>query len=109
MPQTTKDERAAYMRRWRQQPHAKAQNRRVWLRHRYGITPEDEAEMFARQDGKCAICGEAPVEGQRLVIDHCHTEGVVRGMLCDPCNKGLGFFRDDPTRLAAALQYLNAK
>lgn len=66
----------------------------------YGI-PLDEFEQLMRE-GKCAICGSP----ERLRIDHCHVSERVRGVLCDSCNKGLGFFKDDPRRLRAALRYL---
>lgn len=60
--------------------------------------------LLREQGGVCAICGgffERP-----LNIDHCHTTGVVRGLLCSPCNHGLGCFKDDLTRLARAMKYL---
>ena len=66
----------------------------------YGI-PLDEYEQLMHE-GKCAICGNT----ERLRIDHCHVSERVRGVLCDSCNKGLGFFRDDPARLRAAIRYL---
>src|SRR4051812_36980393 len=56
-------------------------------RARYGITLEDKLEMLRNQDGKCIICGE---EMDRMVVDHCHKTGKVRGILCDNCNRGLG-------------------
>jgi len=53
---------------------------------------------------ECVICGSnAP-----LVVDHDHHSGKIRGMLCNHCNRGLGHFRDDPTLLEFAAQYLYA-
>lgn len=49
----------------------------------------------------CDICGDAAE-----YVDHCHVSGQKRGFLCPACNSGLGFFRDDPARLAAAIDYL---
>ena len=66
----------------------------------YGI-PRREYDQLMRER-KCAICGNT----ERLRIDHCHVSLRVRGVLCDSCNKGLGFFKDDPRRLGAALRYL---
>lgn len=70
---------------------------------KYGLTAEQLTAMETEQEGRCLICHEEP---GRLVIDHCHDTGAVRGLLCDLCNKGLGAFRDNPRRLAAALAYL---
>ena len=53
---------------------------------------------------QCVICGD----GGKLVVDHDHVTGKIRGMLCNHCNRGLGHFRDDPTLLEFAAQYLYA-
>ena len=66
----------------------------------HGLTV-DEAREFVR--GKvCALCGTE--EG--LVVDHCHDTGKLREPLCQSCNKGLGFLRDDPALLRAAAEYV---
>lgn len=69
-----------------------------------GITPADFYMMAENQDWACKICGRIP-EG-KLHVDHCHTSGNIRGLLCGGCNVGLGHFNDDPERLAAAIEYL---
>lgn len=53
---------------------------------------------------QCVICGS----GEKLVVDHDHKTGQIRGMLCNHCNKGLGHFKDDPMLLEFAAQYLYA-
>lgn len=86
------------------------------LRVRYGITGGRYKEMFATQDGKCAICVAAiesafdVTETNRNIasVDHDHTTGVVRALLCGPCNRGLGSFRDKPEVCIAAAAYLRA-
>ena len=70
---------------------------------RYGITPDDYALMYINQNGKCAICKS---HHDVLCIDHCHTSGKVRGLLCHPCNKGLGHFKDNEASLQEALIYI---
>lgn len=64
----------------------------------YGISA---AELQALAN-VCVICGEKT----GLCIDHNHLSGRVRGMLCTPCNKGLGFFRDNPSLLYRAADYV---
>lgn len=78
-----------------------------WL-NRYGLRPEDYDVMFEQQKGLCAVCGQPPDEDEFLNIDHDHETGEVRGLLCRPCNTGLGCFRDDPDRLLNAFAYLTA-
>jgi hypothetical protein len=81
---------------------------------RYGLAPERHAAMEAEQGGVCAICRrpERAVGGRRgttvmsLAVDHDHTSGVVRGLLCSACNAGLAWFRDDEDSLASAIEYL---
>jgi hypothetical protein len=70
---------------------------------RYGITEEDYDELSSSQNGKCAICERVP---KRLVVDHCHATGRVRGLLCDPCNVILGIWDDDSTIAYKAAEYL---
>lgn len=67
------------------------------------ISDEALAEIKATTH-ECVICGDKT----KLVVDHDHVTGKVRGMLCGHCNLGLGHFRDDPTLLEFAAQYLYA-
>ena len=77
------------------------------IRRQYGITLAEYDAMLEKQDYKCAICGnEDEVEGRRLAIDHCHSQGHVRGLLCGKCNRGLGLFYDKPELLQNAINYL---
>jgi hypothetical protein len=63
--------------------------------------------LAAKQQERCAICSKAaPENGKQLGLDHCHKTGKIRGLLCDTCNLGLGYFRDNPGLLRAAAQYL---
>lgn len=76
--------------------------------YRHNLLTEEEYEaMRERQGGVCAICGEKSKNG-RLAVDHVHGPNTVRGLLCSLCNTGLGLFKDDPDRLAAAIEYLKS-
>jgi hypothetical protein len=73
----------------------------------YGIEREDWNQMFAEQEGCCAICGKHQSEQKkRLEVDHCHETGHVRALLCTNCNTALGKFYDDPELLYRAADYL---
>jgi hypothetical protein len=74
---------------------------------RYGVTPDARAELYVLQAGCCPGCGDAFEEGE-MVLDHDHTTGSPRGLLCHPCNKTLGFARDRITTLYALIDYLEA-
>ena len=77
------------------------------IRKQYGITLEEYNNMLEAQDYKCAICNnEDEVKGRKLAIDHCHTTGSVRGLLCGKCNRALGLFYDNRELLHNAIQYL---
>lgn len=74
-----------------------------------GISAKRFREMEATQDGKCAACGRIPSKGRKLCVDHNHTTGAVRGLLCFRCNYGLGWFKDDAQVLTALSNYLAAE
>lgn len=74
------------------------------LKYRYGLTVDQYEKMVEDQDGRCKIC----TRESKLFVDHCHETGKIRGLLCNPCNAGMGYLQDDPVVLNAALQYLLA-
>ena len=83
----------------------------LWLRRsnlkKYGITPEDKQALFDKQGGKCVICPTLLVTGRRgMHVDHDHSTGVVRGLLCWHCNVMLGNFKDKADVLQRAVVYL---
>lgn len=83
---------------------------------RHGLTEERYVEMLKSQDERCAICGSREPDsfGRAWHIDHDHSccpgtygcERCVRGLLCQSCNQGLGYFNDDPDLVVAAIEYL---
>ena len=83
------------------------------LKYRFGLTLEQFDQMYANQSGCCSICGEhrktirdnVP-KHQRLCVDHDHSNGKVRSLLCINCNSGLGLFKEDVARLIEAACYV---
>ena len=74
-----------------------------------GITVEQYNELFAKQNGCCAICKKhQSLFKNRLAIDHCHTNLNVRGLLCHSCNVLLGHANDNPDVLLEAISYLKS-
>ena len=78
----------------------------------YNITINEYEQMLAKQRGLCAIC-ESPMSlnsqmGRKLAVDHDHSTGKVRGLLCENCNRGLGMFKDSPHLLSMAILYLRS-
>ena len=71
---------------------------------RYGLSVEHYQVMLDAQNNKCKICEHSFDKTPH--VDHCHTSGIVRGLLCDKCNVGLGSFKDNPENLEKAANYL---
>jgi hypothetical protein len=78
---------------------------------RRGVTPQEYSERLAYQGGNCAVCGEPPREGERLVVDHDHASPTAepRGLLHSSCNAAIGLLGDDPERVKGAIRYLEAR
>lgn len=78
-------------------------------RRLYGMTPETFDVLLQVQEGRCAVCRLPFCRGCEPNVDHDHSTGRVRGLLCRSCNHGLGNFRDNLEALAAAMTYLRPK
>src|SRR3954466_14220701 len=88
---------------------AEARSARAHARHiflTYGITSTEYAQLKGFQGGKCAICQRATGARRRLAVDHSHSSGMVRGLLCRYCNRMLGHARDRPDFFYRAAEYL---
>ena len=85
------------------------QDELVWNKRmrKFGVSREDFAAMLASQEGRCAICLVTIDDSAH--VDHDHRTERVRGLLCGPCNRGIGHFRDDPETLRMAADYLLRK
>lgn len=105
------------MRQWREahRPQHLAISKKCWAKNkdRYNLDrklggPSLYQQMFKKQRGRCAICRK-PETSQRyktLTVDHCHSTGKIRGLLCSNCNRGLGLFREKVRVLRRAANYL---
>lgn len=80
------------------------EKRQYKLVKRYGITVEEYRRLLKEQDNKCSICSKEL--GEKLVIDHCHSTGDVRGLLCRSCNGGIGLLTDRHEVVHSAEVYL---
>ena len=86
--------------------------RNYGLQRYYGMSITEYAEMFSRQNGKCAICGNPENSVDRrgnvksLAVDHCHDTGAVRELLCYACNSMLGQAKDNVEVLLAGADYI---
>lgn len=105
-----------YMRGKFTDKHYAQKQRQNSARYKYGIDWPVVVQMFETQGGSCKICSRTlslEVNGRdrtkAVRIDHCHSTGAVRGLLCDWCNNGLGKFFDSPALLKAAATYLEAQ
>ena len=77
------------------------------ITRKYALTREEFSAKAESQGWKCAICDrDIRLAGRQLQVDHCHSTGKVRDLLCGPCNRGLSQMRDDPARLRKAADYL---
>ena len=76
------------------------------IKKAYGITIDEYEEIEKNQGGVCAICN-GKNNDRRLAVDHCHTTGKVRGLLCGNCNRGIGYFKDSKILLEKTIKYLS--
>ncbi len=75
---------------------------------KYGLKPGEYQDLNLKQNGLCGICKLAPKANRKLHVDHDHTTGLVRGLLCPRCNVVLGFVESEPHLLGVPfLEYLN--
>lgn len=100
-----------YSDKWRDRnpEKVKAQDRAHHLRTEYGLTVEMYNKMSSDQNGECSVCGKVPM-GKRgykvLHVDHCHSSGKVRGLLCGKCNTALGSLQEDENIIKNLLNYV---
>lgn len=112
MPDKCKKRNAERAKKWREANPDYLERYRHTMRtaqlRQYGITNEDYQSLLDKQKGRCAICSTNDLgKFRHFCVDHCHKTGKVRGLLCHTCNRALGLFKDDPSLLRKAGQYLD--
>lgn len=81
---------------------------RKWRLKNYNLSEIEFNNLLIHQDYKCAICDSKFSDFSKINIDHSHSSGKVRGLLCRQCNLGLGHFTDSKDMLKQAITYLEA-
>jgi len=95
-----------YRKKYRNGREGKRANKRSQLKILYGMTIEEYEKMLKEQNGKCAICKSRNNNGNSLHVDHNHTTGKIRGLLCHKCNTALGIVNESKTILLSMISYL---
>lgn len=82
----------------------------VRLKKLYNLSVDEYEQMYEEASGCCQVCGIAEEElSKRLAVDHCHTTGKVRGLLCSRCNTALGQLQDNLETISALYSYLHER
>jgi len=100
-----------YFKDWRSQPYTAYRIRIGILRNKYGVTEELLSNMLNDQRGCCKTCGDSLIYSDSKTnyhIDHCHTTGTVRGLLCHSCNVSLGHLKENIDTLRNMIAYLES-
>jgi hypothetical protein len=71
-------------------------------KRKYGLSEQQAIELVQDRNRVCEICGET----KPIIVDHCHTSGEVRGLICSSCNSVLGYSRDSIRILENSIEYL---
>ena len=77
-------------------------SRHYHLRQKYGLSEKEVDALVELQNGICPIC----LKRRAIQVDHDHSTGRVRGVLCLQCNAAMGAFHDDPALIQKAIDYL---
>lgn len=95
--------------KWRKEnPQKSIYSRDKMLKSIYGLSEQQYNKQLEAQRGCCAICKKHHTkEKKALAVDHCHTTGTIRGLLCWRCNVSIGKFEDNVEILQSAINYLN--
>lgn len=108
MPYKDKTKQRSAQKAWleRNPEHSRWYN----IKRKYGLSKEEWQKMFEEQGGCCAICSRHQDTYNRpLHVDHCHTTGKIRGLLCWKCNEFLGLIKDSVPTIEKMISYINGR
>jgi len=91
-----------------QDPKNKEKKWAYTIKKKYGLSSEGYYKILDEQNGVCAICFREPKK-RRLHVDHNHSTGKIRGLLCFRCNYGLSWLSGDPVKFRRAADYLEGR
>jgi len=98
------------------QDKIRLKNRKLQIKNSYGLSWEEYLSLYEKANGHCEICGtslkilaEKFEQNSTACVDHCHTTGEVRGILCRSCNVALGHLKDNKVLAWNAYKYLESK
>lgn len=106
---TAEERKKISKKKYYQSEKGKAAKLRGRIKYEYGITMGEYNALMLKQGGVCAVCGAESLwknKKVRLGVDHCHTTGKVRGLLCLNCNFALGSAQNNPELLRKMAAYL---
>ena len=85
----------------------------LYYQRTYGISLSEFTGRLTKQNGRCLLCETRLTlvshTGSSAVVDHCHVNGHIRGILCNECNRGLGYFKDNMNTFKNAIKYLSGE
>jgi hypothetical protein len=106
-PYAALEKQKAYQKKYYKTSKGKDSLRNANFKKKYNITLEEYNVKLKNQNHKCYICGLDEIDNkQKLAVDHDHTTGKVRDLLCSKCNTGLGMFKENIDVLSKAISYL---
>jgi len=91
---------------YRNKDKCKKYNQSYYFLKKYGITVEKKNRMIKKQNNKCIICNRL-FHKRNCHLDHNHSDGVIRGILCTNCNTALGLVNDDINVLRKMIKYID--
>lgn len=103
-----REKRLAYARRYRQSKRYKDKMVGHYVKYHHRLTRRLYLDIVERQGGACAVCRSTRPRRKkmRLCVDHDHSTGAIRGLVCNACNLAIGFARDNPELLRKLATYL---